>query len=240
MTLAPTALTVLAIVGGVALIAVLGWLAWLHEKKRRDALAAVAARLGLGFDPSHDRSHDEQYAHFEIFRRGHSRSAHNTLSGDLDLLGQRCPVKLGDFIYKITTRSGKSTQTHTYRFSYLIAHLPWPAAPNLLIRKEGVFDKLAGAFGFDDIDFESAQFSRRFHVKSPDKKFAYDVIDPRMMEFLLEHDPACVDIEFGRLCLSDGQRRWEPEQFEKAVHWTRAFLERWPRHVVASLAQGVR
>ena len=66
------------------------------------------------------------------------------------------PAKMGDFVYKITTSTGKSTQTRTYRFSYLILHLPFGNVPDLLIRREGMFDKLAGAFGFDDIDFESA------------------------------------------------------------------------------------
>ena len=65
-------------------------------------------------------------------------------------------------------RSGKSTQTHTYRFSYLIAHVPFAGVPALLNRREGMFDKIAGAFGFDDIDYESAEFSRRFQVKSAD------------------------------------------------------------------------
>ena len=44
--------------------------------------------------------------------------------------------------------------TRTHRFSYLIVHLPFSGLPDLLIRPEGVFDKMAGAFGFDDIDFE--------------------------------------------------------------------------------------
>ena len=40
-------------------------------------------------------------------------------------------------------------------------------------------------FGADDIDFESARFSERFHVKSPDRKWAYDVIHTKTMERLL-------------------------------------------------------
>ena len=112
---------------------------------------------------------------------------------------------MGDFTYKVTTSSGKSTTTTTYRFSYLILHMPWSGVPDLLIRREGMFDKIAGVLGFDDIDFESAQFSRRFHVSSTDKRFAYDVIDPRMMEFLLKGDPPTVDIENTRCCISDGR-----------------------------------
>ena len=142
---------------------------------------------------------------------------------------------MGDFRYKITTHTGKSTQTRTYRFSYLILHLPFDGVPDLLIRREGVLDKIAGAFGFDDIDFESAQFSRRFHVKSPDKRFAYDVIDPRMMEFLLAGDPGTIDIERGRCCVSDGRRRWSPQQYEANLEWISRFFDNWPDHVTAGL-----
>ena len=229
------ALQFLLIGGVIAVVAVLAYFSWKAQQRRRQALEELAARLAWGFDPARDRQHDEEYAHFEIFRRGHSRTAHNTLTGTTQLAGRRCPAKMGDFVYRVTTSSGKSTQTHTYRFSYLIVHLPWPIVPDLLIRREHVLDKLAGAFGFDDIDFESAQFSRRFHVKSPDKKFAYDVIDPRMMEFLLKSEVPALDIEHGRLCLSDGSRRWEPAQFERHLGWVAAFLERWPDHVVDAL-----
>lgn len=229
------AMVPLLVIAGIVLVGVVGYFAWLVEKKRREALAALAAQLGFRFDPSRDRDHDDEYAHFEIFRRGHSRAAHNTLSGELEIDGRRWPAKMGDFTYKITQHSGKSTSTQTYRFSYLILHMPWPDVPDLLIRREGMFDKIAGALGFDDIDFESAQFSRLFHVSSADKRFAYDVIDPRMMEFLLAGDPPTVDIENARCCISDGRRRWEPAEFRGRLAWITEFMDRWPEHVLATL-----
>lgn len=229
MTVLVIAVLALAIAGAVY--------AYRLEKKRREALVALADRLGLSFNPSYDSSHDEEYAHFEIFRRGHSRVAMNTLSGDVILAERRFVIKMGDFRYKITTSSGKSTTTHTYRFSYMILHLPW-RVPDLLIRREGIFDKLAGAIGFDDIDFESAEFSKRFYVKSRDKRFAYDVIHPQMMEFLLAREMPAVDIERSRLCLSDGRTRWQPEQFERMIHWAGEFFTRWPEHVVRDLEGG--
>lgn len=229
------ALKAILIIGAIALFCVIGYLAWLAEEKRREALAALARRLGWRFDPACDYDHDEQYAHFEIFRRGHSRAAYNTLTGNLHVLGRLCSVKMGDFIYKVTRQSGKSRSTTTYRFSYVIVHLPFAGVPDLVIRREGLFDKLAGAFGFDDIDFESAEFSRRFYVKSRDKKFAYDVIHARMMEFLLAGEVPAIDIEHGRCCVSDGRQRWEPQQFEDRLASLRAFFDLWPEHVTARL-----
>ena len=213
---------------------VAAWFAHKAAEERRRALAGLAARLGLSFDADEDDGHDDDYAQFEIFRRGHSRVAKNTLSGALGLFGRPCAVRAGDFRYKVTSGSGKSRSTRTHRFSYLIVHPPWHTPP-LLIRREGVMDKLAGAFGFDDIDFESVEFSKRFYVKSADKRFAYDVLHPRMMEFLLAQKPPMLDIEDGALCLSDGQRRWDPAGFRHQITFLRKFCELWPRHLVKDL-----
>ena len=118
------------------------YFSWKAEEERRRALAAFAAELGLSFDSAKDFGHDERYANFEIFRRGHSRAAYNTMTGTLPINGTDHPVILGDFTYKVTSSNGKSSTTTTYRFSYLILHLPLPGVPDLLIRPEHIFDKL--------------------------------------------------------------------------------------------------
>lgn len=238
--LMPSVLAVAAIVAVASLIIASAIHAAKQTQARRDALAALASEIGFRFNPDKDTRHDDEYAHFEVFRRGHSRAAYNTLTGAIDPGGDEglaaMPIKMGDFTYKITSSNGKTTTTRTYNFSYLILHLPYGAVPDLLIRAEGVFDKLAGAFGFDDIDFESEEFSRRFHVKSADKKFAYDVCHPRMMEFLMQSDPPTIDIERGRCCLVNGSKRWEPADFKAMLGWAKAFFEQWPEHVVKQLS----
>ncbi|MEX0886857.1 MAG: hypothetical protein WD009_10505 [Phycisphaeraceae bacterium] len=225
----------LIIIGVVAAIVVAVIHHYKRERERREALHRLAQELGWRFDPGRDRSHDDEYAHFEIFRRGHSRAAYNTLTGQLDIMGRPFNAKMGDFTYKVTTSNGKTTQTTTYRFSYLIVHLPFVHVPALIIRQEGLFDRVAGFFGFGSIDFESAAFNRQFYVNGEDKKFAYDVIHPRMMEFLMQTRPPAVDIERGRLCLSNGRRRWSPEQYRSQIVWLEQFFAQWPAHVQAEL-----
>ncbi|MFT4515969.1 MAG: hypothetical protein ACI89X_000251 [Planctomycetota bacterium] len=222
------------VVVGIALVATVAYMSWLAEKKRQEALAGLAQELGLQFDPGLDHGHDDEYAQFEIFRRGHSRVARNTLHGSITLFDRSCHLVAGDYRYKVTSGHGKNRSTRTYKFSYLIVHPPWDTPP-LLIRPEGVFDKIKGVFGFDDIDFESAEFSRKFYVKSDDKRFAYDVLHPRMMEFLLATRPPMIDIEDGAICLSDGSRRWDPEQFKAQIKFLGEFCEQWPRHLLKDL-----
>ena len=230
-----TPTVVVLVIGAVLTLIVVGAIrAHRLEQERLRGLQQLADELGLTFDPTHDQDHDDEYAQFGIFRRGHSRVAKNTLRGRLPLFGTACTVCAGDFRYKETRQSGKDRKTSTYRFSYVIVHPPW-AVPPLVIRREGVFDRIAGAFGFDDIDFESEAFSRRFYVQSPDRRFAYDLLHPRMMEFLLAEQPPMLELERGALCLADGSRRWSPDEFRQQLAFLRRFADLWPRHLTREL-----
>jgi len=220
----------------VALFVLFAHYAYQQQQQRIAELTALAGKLRWRFDSDRDSSHEDEYPQFEVFRRGHSRHAYNTLRGTVDVGGQRCRAKMGDYHYCITSGSGKTRSTRTYTFSYLLIHLPYASVPNVFIREEGIFDALAGALGFDDIDFESAEFSRRFHVKSPDKRFAYDVIHPGMMEYLLATSPPTIDIEEGQCCLVDGNGTcWSPAEIEARLDWSHRFFELWPKHLVATL-----
>lgn len=228
----------LAVIGFSAVIA-LAVHAHKAAKKRREDLRRVAAELGLRYTSDPDPLHDDEYAHFEIFRRGSKQRAYNTLAGAVELLGSACTLKAGDFTYTTTSTDSKGRESETkHHFSYLIVHLPYETMPDLLIRREGIFDKIGGVFGFDDIDFESGAFSRKYFVRSPNRKFAYDVCHQRMQEFLLDTSPSCVDIERSRMCVTRGGRVWKPEEFRTMIAWSDAFLERWPDFVVKDLTQG--
>ncbi|MFN0133469.1 MAG: hypothetical protein ACKVW3_13200 [Phycisphaerales bacterium] len=232
----PTAFQVLVVLLFVALVVVAIFVAHRAEKRRRELLAALAGELGFTFDPARDRAHDERYAQFSVFRRGHSQAALNTMTGVLTIDDRRFSVRMGDFEYKITSSNGKTTTTRTIRLSYVILHLPFAGIPDFWIRPETFMDKLAGMIGIDDIDFESAEFSRKFHVKSADKRFAYDVIHPRMIEFLLANPTPSVDVERGCLCIADQRARWSALEFRGRLDFAKSFLGLWPDHITAALA----
>ena len=73
--------------------------------------------------------------------------------------------------------------------------------PELVISREGFFSKVAQWFGCDDIDFESAEFSKKFVVRCADKKFAYDICNPQMIDYLLDHQDLQVEIDKNCLAL---------------------------------------
>ena len=208
-------------------------------KARREALSALAAERGWRFVPDRDRDHDDNFRHFSKFRQGSGRYAYNSVFGGYQIDGRDHPLKMGDFHYETHSTNSKGRRTtHHHHFSYLLADVPFPGVPDLAIRPEGMFDKVGAFFGFDDIDFESAEFSDKMHVSSGDKRFAYDVVHPRMMEFLLStRGPTLTLCRGHALVVASG--KWKPEQFLPYVDWLHAFFENWPDHVVADLKSRV-
>ena len=207
-----------------------------QQQKRRSDLYALAQQLGWQLVVAENYDYDVQFSQFGEFCRGDKRYAYNTLAGDLKVGEQAWPTRMGDYHYQTTSSNGKQTTTHNHYFSYCLIKVPYPSLPDLRIRREGFFDSIAGALGFDDIDFESAEFSKRFHVKSSDKRFAYGVVCPAMMEFLLAEQSPTLEIEDGWCCLSTGQETWSPAEFQQRLDWASKFFVLWPKHLVAALA----
>jgi hypothetical protein len=210
----------------IAVAAAIAWYVRRLERERRVALEYLAAELDVSFDPRPDGSLHRRYPH-SVFSRGRRRSGRNTLSGSVILGGRPFYLRMGD--YRYTTGSGKNARTH--RLSYAVLRVPWIDTPNLLIRPEGIADKIGSGLGFDDIDFESEEFSRAFWVKGPDRKFAYDVVHPRMMRFLLDGPRPHLEIVDDACLLLDGTSRWDPAEFRGWLSWAGAFFELWPEHV---------
>jgi hypothetical protein len=230
---------IIAIIGAVVGLVIVGIIvAHKREQQRQKDLAAFASSLGLSFDPMNDSDRDDQFSQFSIFSKGRRRTAWNTLSGELELGEHLVSVVMGDYRYTVSHQSGKRRSTRTYRLSYLIIGMPYEYIPKLLVRPENFFDKVAGFIGFDDIDFESDEFSRKYHVSSSNKRFAYDLIDARMMEFLIQTRGPVLDMESGWLCVVDGKRRWKVPEFQMRIDWLAKWLAHWPDHVVRSLGEG--
>lgn len=166
------------------------------ERQRRDALAALAARLGLRFDEEHDHATAERLNFLRKLDEGSNRYLYNRLSGDY----QGHEVMASDYHYETYSHSKNGRRTHHHRLTVLTLRLP-RSFPELLITPEGIFSKIAQAFGYDDIDFESAEFSRIFCVRCADKKLAYDVCHPGMMEYLLARRDLAIEFEGHMLAL---------------------------------------
>ena len=167
-------------------------------KKRRSDLGMLAERLGMHFHPERNYQMAKQFAFLDKLDQGSNRYAYNVIEGEYE--DRR--VQVFDYHYETHSTDSKGhRQTHHHHFSFFILQLEKPF-PELTIAKEGFFSKIAQAVGFDDIDFESHEFSRRFVVRSKDKKFAYDFCNARMIDYLLGVENIEIEVDASSLSLA--------------------------------------
>lgn len=188
----------LIITAFIGLFIVFAYLGYLSNKKRRDDMSALASRLGLNFSPAEDKSIANRYKFLNALSSGNNRYAFNILSGKY----RDSDVTTFDFHYEETSMNSKGeTETNDYYFSCFILNLT-AIFPELTICREGFFSKIGQALGFEDIDFESHEFSRKFCVRSKDKKFAYDICNAKMIEYLLSNSDLTIEIEKNALAIA--------------------------------------
>jgi hypothetical protein len=175
----------------VGILIVGGIFSAISRRKRREAMTALASSLGLVFNPDRNRHLAGEYKFLNKLRSGSNRYAFNVLAGKY----KGHEITAFDYHYETHSSSSKGgRRTHHHHFSFFILHLP-VSCPELTIGPEGFLSKIAQAVGYDDIDFESHEFSRQFCVRSKDKKFAYDVCHARMIEYLLANKDLVIEIE---------------------------------------------
>ena len=90
----------------------------------------------------------------------------------------------------------------------------------------------------DDIDFESAEFSRTFYVTSDNRKFAFDVFHARAMEYMLalprRHSMQFID---GLVMVHD-DRTWDPAEFDAAIRQAEGLVDLFPEYLRRALEEG--
>lgn len=199
------------------------------ERKRREAFLMLAAEMGLNYSAAKDRNLAFSYSFLNKLAKGENRYAFNVLSG----IYRNARVLVFDYHYETHSSDAKGNQqTQNHYFSAFLLSVD-RLFPELTIAREGFFSKIAQAFGYDDIDFESHEFSRKFCVRSKDKKFAYDICHPRTMEFLLANDDLNIEIDRHVVAfLFD--RRLKIDQIRPNLHRLLAFRSLIPDYVLNS------
>lgn len=198
-----------------------GIYSWVTAQRRRKELSAWADRNGLLFAAGRNRDLEDDYPAFQCLREGDDRHALNLMEG------KWCGRAFRAFDYQYTTGSGKNRSVHT--FSAIILESQSPLKP-LLIRRENALDHVAEFFGAEGIKFESAEFNRAFHVKSPDRKWAYDVLTQRAMEFLLSMPRFQIQFDDAAVMVHR-ESTFSVQDFEAAAKVAQGLLDGLPEYV---------
>ncbi len=202
-------------------------LSYLAKKRRREGFALVATQLGMEYWPQDPFGLLSEP--FALFQKGDGRGIENVIAG----VYQAVDTKAFDYWYYEESTDSKGNTSKTYsRFNCAVVPIDAACSP-LTIENENVFTRLADALSFRDIEFESEDFNRAFNVKSPDKKFANDFVDARMMRWLLRYgEDTAFEIMGDRLLCY--RRKLSPLEIVTLLGISKAFLDHVPR-VVYSL-----
>lgn len=217
----------LLVIGFIVVAIIIAVLGHLGAKKRREALAAWAAARDWHYSEGEVSTLEDRWPQFDKLQQGDNRYGFNVMRGRQD----HREAFAFDYHYQTYSTDSKGRrQTHHHEFSAIVLDSGLDLT-KLVIRPEGLFDKMKGLFGVDDIDFESAEFSRAFWVTSPDKRWAYDVLHQETMEYLLDSGRLPLEFEDGPHVICWGSHKWSAEQFDKALRYVDGILDRIPKDI---------
>ncbi len=173
---------ILIFLGVITAIVVSLVLNWYLKTKRRSAFVTFAATHGFQYSPSDP--FDLTAWPFRLFTRGDGRGAENVVWGTW----REAPFTAFDFWYYTEHSNSRGQRSRSYRrFSCAMVEVP-ASFPHLEVAREGFLTALADRLGLEDIEMESPEFNRRFNVRAADRRFAYTLLDARMIEWLVSFD----------------------------------------------------
>ena len=222
----PTLLFILFAIIAIAIFAVTQY----ATAQRRKRLAAWARSRGFEFAPLYDGDFPWRHSCFECFNKGRSRYAVNVARGQIG------DHKLCAFDYHYTYTSDSREGRAKHDFSGVIITTTLPLKP-LAIHSETLFDRVASLAGFEAIQFESVEFNKQFHVASPDRRWAFDILPQSTMEFLLDSPKFSLEFQACQI-LARRNGLLDPQDFDAAIEVIEGVLQRLPPSVVQEL-QGV-
>ena len=192
------------------------------SKKRRRLRSRWVRANSLQFNRANVYDIDSRYVDIECLQQGKDRYACNVISGRIN----NRDILVFDYRYDVGVMHKKTVES----IQAMIVPSPTPLKP-LFIRPEGLIDKASQFFGAEDLNFESAEFSRKFAVAAPDRKWAYDVIHPRMMEHLLTTTRFSIQLAENAI-IAWRANGFDGDDYQAAFELLDGILERLPNYLI--------
>lgn len=206
--------TALLVIAAVVVVGLVLYFQYQAHKKKVAAFTALASERGWRYT-ERDRSLVNRFEGTP-FGDGHGRDARHVLTGTL----RDRPLLAFEYSYKETHGSGDDRRTETYHYTVVSIGLPAPK-PTLQVSREGLGRKLLGLVGVRDLQLESEDFNKTFHIRTENDKFAYDVLHPRMMEWMLT-DPRAQSMPFrfeGGDLMTWQERKFDPSTVDTYANY---------------------
>ena len=181
--------------------------AYYSDKKRKEAVLAVATELGLEFFQDGSSELQDQLSAFKLFNSGRAKKLTKLIRGDSD------EVRISIFDYQYTTGHGKQSKTHYQSVASLQSNAL--RITDFLIRPEGIWDKVGGAMGFQDIDFDShPNFSKMFVLQGSNEEAVRAMFKPAILEYFEGKKGISVEAQPGTIIIYRPGRYVKPPEIK--------------------------
>jgi hypothetical protein len=205
-----TAVIIVAIVVGM----------WYLGKRRTKELQALAASLGYEFALTRNDMLDT-LSEFGLFTRGRYGKATNLLGTKVDGVA----VAVFDYGYTTTSGSGKNRRTTTHTQSVLVCDSERLDLPAFKMEPEGLFERLAGVMGQQDIDFpDHPAFSKAFVLQGSDEAAIRALFSGEKLDFFSGRKGMCLEGHGPRLICYRYGKRVAPKAIQSFVEEGRELL----------------
>lgn len=213
----------IGLAAGLASVAYLVWQSF-RAQAHREQFQRFATEHGWQYRPG-GTSLTSRFTGYP-FQTGVNRRQSDVLTGTYD--GLTCST----FTHEFETKSDRDSSGVHEEFQVTLAELD-VRLPRLDLLPESMGNRLAQALGGVDVEMESHDFNSKWRVKCADRKYAMDVVDPRMMERLLQYDMLDYSIRIeGGAVMMWHSGRLGTEDLSRRLDAVVAIAHRIPEHVL--------
>jgi hypothetical protein len=186
-------------------------LSYYHETQRIEQMRFVAEQMGFSYRAEGEPGLQERLGPFHLFSKGHSRKIQNVLRREIH------DIAVTLFEYRYRTNSGKHTQTH--RQTVLLFETARLQLPLFSLRPQGILHRIAGRFGYQDINFEDHPFfSESYLLRGHEEAQIRSLFSEESLCYFTRHEGLCVEGDGQRLVFYQRGQLVEPG-------WLEGFLE---------------
>jgi carbonic anhydrase len=182
----PDAVMVIAVLAAATAVIVGGALALARRGAglRTETVRQVADRLGWPFRDEVPYATIPDLDRFELFRPGRSKKIRNVMTSPAG--APRSVI----FDYSYVTGGGNSQRTHKQTVCYVVDDAL--DLPSFSLRPENFFHRVAGVFGYQDIDFDDRpEFSRLFLLRGENEPSVRAAFSEGVTEFFAKRPGTC-------------------------------------------------
>ncbi len=181
---------IIAVVIAIAIVGVV--ISNIMERKRREALRALAADLSFEFFDYGQVDLLAALSPFALFGLGRSRSMRNLMRGAAG------GIELDIFDYRYVIGSGKNQQT--VNNTVLSVQAEDLNLPSFSLRPETFWSKIGSMLGYQDIGFDShPKFSKLYRLKGSSEFAVREIFRPDVLDYFEQHPKLNVEGFRGRL-----------------------------------------